>query len=136
MSEQRFVSVETLKDKFAEWGLIGELSIEEINVVIDETPIIDPETLPIVQELRAKLEGTQRDCDMAVKKYAKCAVKLNKAHKTAENWESCLVKEIEKRKAIEQKLSQYEQALQEGRLVELPIKPGEFVRLKKEDANS
>ncbi len=95
----RLFDADAIKLGHVPHDMSGYTDLGAVEDYIDSIPEIDPKTLPIVQELTEKLK---------------------KANKTAENWEYCLTKEIEKRRAIEQKLSMYEQAEGEGRLVELP----------------
>ncbi len=58
MSEQRLIDAN--KIKFIEY-INGSVNVEK--EVIDRQPTIDPETLPIVQELRAKLENAEKEIE-------------------------------------------------------------------------
>lgn len=95
MSEQRLIDaneiVRVAEHAYNEWNLAmaaadGNRKINHVfkmqelcktvKAVADSAPTIDPETLPIVQELREKLEEARRDCAVAEKNHAECAEKL------------------------------------------------------------
>lgn len=61
MSEQRLIDANAFKECWKP-GVIGDT----LRRVIDDQPTIDPETLPIVQELRAELERVTEERDAAV----------------------------------------------------------------------
>lgn len=90
---------------------IDPLSLEGVTAYgakteIDSQPTIDPEDLPIVKELREELERIKLVC---------------------KNWETQWNGEYQMRRTMEAKLTQYEQAEAEGRLVVLPCKVGDCV---------
>lgn len=63
----RLGDLEQLKEEIL-WGNVY-LSDNEVNALVDaisNQPTIDPETLPIVKELRAELERQKRRADKAV----------------------------------------------------------------------
>lgn len=63
----RLGDLEQLKEEIL-WGNVY-LSEKEVNALVDAVdnqPTIDPETLPIVRELREQLERVTRDRDAAV----------------------------------------------------------------------
>lgn len=136
MSEQRLIDVVPLRNRMAnclshlcesdpdgksDVGSVSEMLADFIGE-LDNCPTIDPETLPIVRELRAKI-GNMEDNERYMRKQLdNLRENLKKANKTAENWENCLCHEIETRKELEQKLARYEKAEKEGRLVIAPDK--------------
>lgn len=74
--------------------------------LLDTVPTIDPETLPIVQELRANLLEKERD---------------------AKHWEEMYNQAYNDCVISDKKLSRYEQAEQEGKFIFLPCKIGDIV---------
>lgn len=71
----RLGDLEQLKEEIL-WGNVY-LSDNEVNALVDaisNQPTIDPETLPIVQELRAELEKANKERDAAVNDLRDCAV--------------------------------------------------------------
>lgn len=67
--------LEQLKEEIL-WGNVY-LSNKEVNAlvdVIDDQPSIDPETLPIVQQLRVDLEKMKAERDAAVANLRECAI--------------------------------------------------------------
>ena len=61
MAEQRLIDANAFKDCWKP-GVIGDT----MQRVIDEQPTIDPETLPIVQQLRAELKQVTAERDAAM----------------------------------------------------------------------
>lgn len=71
----RLGDLEQLKEEIL-WGNVY-LSDNEVNALVDaisNQPTIDPETLPIVQKLRAGLEKANKERDAAVNDLRDCAV--------------------------------------------------------------
>ncbi len=60
MSEQRLIDADALNKRFEKLkegvSLIDAVFLNGAMSAVDNSPTIDPETLPIVQDLRAKLE--------------------------------------------------------------------------------
>lgn len=80
-----FVNGNTIKANYTGETLMSYEVADMIEDCVDNTPTIDPETLPIVRELREKLERVtrerdeaRRDCAVAEKNHAKCEGKLYK----------------------------------------------------------
>lgn len=62
MSKQRLIDVRDV------YEIIGQTGVARVHVAdIDQIKRIDPETLPAVQELRAKLERVTAERDAAIK---------------------------------------------------------------------
>ncbi len=108
--ERKIIYADDLNDSIEYDFQDGVCTVPEVLRCVERQFSIDPETLPIVKELREKLEEARRDCAVAERNHAKCSDKLKKANKTAENWERCWRRELEWRKSIEEKLARYEQA--------------------------
>ncbi len=65
MNEQRLIDANAIKQKVKNSTAIRSVKAG-ILVFVDCAPTIDPETLPIVQELRKELERVTRERDAAV----------------------------------------------------------------------
>lgn len=73
--EVRLIDANKLKKVFEKWW--DEMELDSIKACIfelNEQPTIDPETLPIVQELRKELERVTRERNAAIKDLKECAV--------------------------------------------------------------
>lgn len=70
MAEQRLIDANSLKEKLNDFEIVGghkyyrqgmDICLHEyFPVIIDDRPTIDPETLPLVQQLRKELEDTKQ----------------------------------------------------------------------------
>lgn len=68
MSERRLIDIEALKEKEQYIPCGNGLLFHGVTAAtIDAMPTIDPETLPIVRELREKLEQVTAERDAAIK---------------------------------------------------------------------
>lgn len=82
-----------------------------VDMLMLAQPSIDPETLPIVKELREELETVKQDGESCMKSIFK---------------QSEMYMEIKKEATeLREKLARYEQAEKDGRLIELPCKVGD-----------
>lgn len=111
----RLIDADSLLTKVLDASYYDNQDEDVVWYMIQSLPTINPEELPIVKELRGKLEETKKDRD--------------EANKTAQNWKYCWEKELERRKEAEKKLARYEQAEKDGRLIDLPCKVGDKVYL-------
>lgn len=64
--EMRIIDANKFRNAWNPDGVIGQTMMR----LIDEQPTIDPETLPIVQELREQLERVTRERDALLKEFA------------------------------------------------------------------
>lgn len=133
MSEQRIIDANVPREKLCKWlGRVyvssqggqfddgtGEVIADCVNE-LDKAPTIDPETLPIVKELRENIDNL---CEFLC--YATNG-KLSKSNYTAEEmkvaFDDCVKLECDncgmesEIKELREKLARYEQAEKEGRL--------------------
>lgn len=69
--EQRLIDANSLLDKSESLYMRGNVLFHGVTAyVIENAPTIDPETLPIVQELREQLERVTRERDALLKEFA------------------------------------------------------------------
>lgn len=73
MKEQRLIDANAIKQKVKNSTAIRSVKAGML-VFVDCAPAIDPETLPIVQELRKELERVTRERNAAIKDLKECAV--------------------------------------------------------------
>ncbi len=87
MSEQRLVDAEDLHKRYCCLfeGSVSDSEMDRETYVIASSPTIDPETLPIIQELRAKLSKYEREAEHWKECYAKVVNERWKQHHA--HWE-------------------------------------------------
>lgn len=74
MAEQRLIDANALLDKQESLYMKGHVLFHGVTAyAIENAPTIDPESLPIVQQLRAELWKAKAERDAAVKSRAKLA---------------------------------------------------------------
>lgn len=92
MAEQRLIDANAFKDGWSKDSTIGKT----MRMIIDERPTIDPETLPVVKQLRSELNELNEKYQMLERAY--------KANRTVHALVCCNAKiaEIKLNAAIEQ----------------------------------